>query len=72
MTDPYPKTYDELVKENAELRSEVSSLQSSVGSLQSTVVARDSDIAGLRRPKAAPRVLSPDAPDKFRRPAFQR
>jgi mannose-1-phosphate guanylyltransferase len=69
MADQYPKSYDELVEENAALRATVERLERSVSSLQSTVIARDSDIAQLRKPKAAPRRLDPDATDAFQRPA---
>lgn len=68
----YPKSYDELMAENATLRAQVESLRSSVGSLQSIVVARDTEISGLRKPKAKPRVLDAAATDKFRRPAHFR
>lgn len=69
MADQYPKTYDELVTENAALRATVDRLESSIGSLQSTVIARDAEIMRLRKPKAPPRVLDPDAEDAFQRPA---
>lgn len=64
-----PPTYAELVAENAALRGDVGRLQTSVGSLQSTVIARETEIAQLRNPRAPARVLSADATDKFSRPA---
>jgi len=72
MADQYPKSYDELVEENAALRGTVARLEQSVSTLQSTVIARDSDIAQLRKPRAAPRRLDPDATDAFRRPVYRR
>lgn len=72
MADPYPKTYEDLVTENAALRATASRLETSIGSLQSTVIARETEIAGLRKPRPAPRKLDPDATDKFRRPAYSR
>lgn len=70
MADRYPRPSDELAAENEALRAEVASLLSSVGSLQAAVVARDAEIAGLRRPKPRPRALDPAATDAFRRPAY--
>lgn len=69
MADPYPKSYEELIGENATLRAAVSRLEASIGSLQSTVIARDTEIANLRMPRPAPRKLDPGATDKFSRPA---
>lgn len=70
--DRYPKSYDELVAENATLTADVARLQTSLGSAQAAVVARDAEIAGLRKPKAPPRVLDKGAKDAFRRPAYPR
>lgn len=70
MADEYPKPYSELVAENATLRAAVSRLETSLGSLQSTMIARDSEIARLRKPRPAPQKLDVNAADKFRRPAY--
>jgi hypothetical protein len=69
MADQYPKSYDELVEENAAQRVTIARLEQSVSTLQSTVIGRDSDIAQLRKPKTPPRVLDPNAKDAFQRPA---
>jgi cell division septum initiation protein DivIVA len=68
--DRYPKAREELEVENRELRAAVARLQSSVGSLQATIIARETEIANLRRPKKSPHLLDKNAKDKFDRPAY--
>ena len=70
MADPYPKSYEEMVADNARLRAEVQRLQSSLGSSQAAVVARDAEIFRLKKPRVPTRTLSTDAVDVFERPAF--
>ena len=70
MSDPYPKSREELEQQNAELLAMVARLQASLGSAQSTIIARDAEIMQLRNPRPKPRVLDPAAEDSFQRPAF--
>lgn len=72
MADRYPKALDDATTENTALRADVARLQASVASLQATLIQRDTEIANLRRPKATPRALDPQARDRFRRPAYHR
>lgn len=66
--DAYPKSREELQSDNAKLEDKVREVEQHARMLETTLRNKESEIAMLRRRKP-PHTLSPDAVDKFSRPA---
>lgn len=67
MADPYPKSYDELLAENAQLRQRVAGLEAFSKSQEQQLLAKGQEVDHLRSRKPV-RVLDPKAVDAFLRP----
>jgi hypothetical protein len=65
--DLYPKSREELERENALLLAKVSELEQHARMLEATLRNKDAEVQMLRR-RRPPHVLSPNDEDRFRRP----